>query len=292
MALSDEEIYQTLKLSFSPYSIDSPLRKIGGYNNTNYSVIVSGKKYFIKVANRNERLVGSSLQNEVECMKKAYLLQICPKLIFYDPQKSIMVTEFIEGNFNFNQANAKNRYIKLLHTLHHSHIQFENEFCPFKTIQKYTELALQRKVCLPEFLTKEIIPKTLALKKEELFLEKVPCHLDPQFYNILDSGSQLYLVDWEFAAMSEPLFDLASMCASEEFSDEEMKEILALYLEGTPSDIDWNRFYILRIIADLRMCLFCYLYTSITSTSPQTYKEFAETFLKQIKIRFFALANP
>ena len=35
--------------------------------------------------------------------------------------------------------------------------------------------------------------------------------------------------------MSDPFFDLGSMSATEEFTDEEMLEILAFYLEAPPS---------------------------------------------------------
>ena len=286
MTLSEEDIYQTLKNFFPTFSIDEPLVRIGGHNNTNYSVTINGNKYFVKVGNRSENLVGSSIQNEVECMKMASYLDICPQLVFYDPQKSVLVTEFIEGDFQFDQMHSKNRYINLLHTLHRSNIQFKSEFCPFKTIQNYTELSNQRNVCLPDTLTKKIIPTVLDLKKEQLLIESISCHLDPQFYNILDSGSQLYLVDWEFGAMCDPLFDLASMCASEELTDDDMKELLGLYLERTPTDVEWKRFYTLRVIADIRMCLFCYLYTSITTDSPNVYIDVAEVFLEQIELRF------
>lgn len=286
-----EEKISLILTNFSGCQPDA-LIQLGGYNNTNYKAILSNKNYFVKFANRHEQLVGSSLQNEIECMTMVHPISISPKLVFHDPQESIMVTEFIDGKFNFQKQGSKSRYIKLLHSLHNSNIQFPNEFFPLKAIQRHEELARERGVSLPEILSSQILPKIYSLKEEELFLHKTPCHLDPQFDNILDNGEALYLVDWEFASMSEPLFDLANMCASEQFSDSEMKEILTLYLQKNPNKVEWDRFSILRVIADLRMCLFCYLFTSITTTNPDTYKEFAGVFLKQIKKRFLKYFPP
>lgn len=40
----------------------------------------------------------------------------------------------------------------------------------------------------------------------------VPCHIDPVPDNAIDDGRRVLLVDWEYAAMSEPLWDLAYAC--------------------------------------------------------------------------------
>ena len=37
----------------------------------------------------------------------------------------------------------------------------------------------------------------------------VPCHVDPVPDNVIDTGTAVVLVDWEYAAMSEPLWDLS-----------------------------------------------------------------------------------
>lgn len=39
-----------------------------------------------------------------------------------------------------------------------------------------------------------------------------PCHVDPVPENAIDDGARVVLVDWEYAAMSEPLWDLAYAC--------------------------------------------------------------------------------
>ena len=44
--------------------------------------------------------------------------------------------------------------------------------------------------------------------------------------------SRLYLIDWEYAEMSEPAYDLAGLSIEAEFSDAEDRALLAAYGEG------------------------------------------------------------
>ncbi len=281
MTLVEKEIRSSLSNFFSCTPDQLSLIELGGYNNTNYKLSVFAQDYFVKFANRQEELFGSSIQNEVACMTGVYSEGIAPKVVYYDPEKFILVSEFIEGQFNFDTPRSKERYVHLLHRLHGLNLQFSKTFCPINTIKEYENHARTRKAKLPKILLDEILPKIYSFQKEKLFIKKVPCHVDPQFANVLDQGEKLYFVDWEFAAMSEPLFDLASMCASEELSDNEMDEMLTLYLVRSPTVKEQERFRKIRIIADLRMCLFCYLYTTLPVANADEYEKFAESFLNQ-----------
>lgn len=277
-------IIETIKQSFSECfecsCNESDFIQLGGYNNKNYKVIIGSKSYFAKLENQEPSIVGSSLQNEITCMRLVQDAHLCPSLVFFDSKRSVMIREFIEEDFNFELPKAKKKYIELLKRLHNLDIQFPNVFHPIKVLRKYEEIAQSRNVELPLILVKNLLPKVYTFNEDELFTRTAPCHLDPQFANVISGGDQLYFIDWEFSAMSEPLFDLASMCASEEFSYQEMRDILTLYLERSPSEEEWGRFNKIRVIADLRMCLFCLLYTSIAKDKTSVYQNFANIFLK------------
>lgn len=264
---------------------------INCYNNTDFKVTVEGKNYFAKLANPDGKILGTSMQNEVDCGRIAHSAGISPKILIYDAYESIMVTEFIKikEDFDFKKPMAKQRYVALLQRLHALDVQFPLEFSPFDTIQLYVKSSLERGVSLPRALIEEVLPKVYAFNMEELFFRSVPCHLDAQSLNVLDDGEKLYLVDWECAAMSDPFFDLASMFATEELSDEEMFEILALYLKATPSDEEFRRLQQMRVLADVRFCTYCYLQTKVSSTRIDLYRTFADGYLHRITERLATL---
>ena len=38
-----------------------------------------------------------------------------------------------------------------------------------------------------------------------------PCHCDPLSENFLDDGTRMWVVDWEYSGMNDPLWDLGDM---------------------------------------------------------------------------------
>ncbi len=48
-------------------------------------------------------------------------------------------------------------------------------------------------------------------RMNKLAITKTPCHNDPLCENWLRDPKRIYLVDWEYAGMNDPLWDLADI---------------------------------------------------------------------------------
>jgi thiamine kinase len=59
------------------------------------------------------------------------------------------------------------------------------------------------------------------------------CHNDVHYLNVVDA-EPLRLIDWEYAGVGEPLFDLASVCVYHDYSMEERDRLLSAYLDAPP----------------------------------------------------------
>jgi len=59
------------------------------------------------------------------------------------------------------------------------------------------------------------------------------CHNDVHYLNVVDA-EPLRLIDWEYAGLGEPLFDLASVCVYHDYSTEERDRLLSAYLQAPP----------------------------------------------------------
>jgi thiamine kinase-like enzyme len=57
----------------------------------------------------------------------------------------------------------------------------------------------------------------------------VPSHCDLVPENCLDSGSRLFLIDWEYARMNDPAWDLAYLCVEGAFDRTQEQVLLASY---------------------------------------------------------------
>jgi thiamine kinase-like enzyme len=41
--------------------------------------------------------------------------------------------------------------------------------------------------------------------------ELVACHCDPLCENFLDTGERIFIVDWEYSGMNDPMWDLGDL---------------------------------------------------------------------------------
>jgi thiamine kinase-like enzyme len=77
------------------------------------------------------------------------------------------------------------------------------------------------------------------------------CHNDCLNANFIDDGERLRIVDWEYAGMGTPFFDLANFSVNHELDDAENRELLAAYFgEARPGDL--AALELMRFMSDFR----------------------------------------
>jgi thiamine kinase len=87
---------------------------------------------------------------------------------------------------------------------------------------------------------RDVTARGLALASE-IADSSVPrlCHNDVHHLNVIE-GDPLRLVDWEYAGIGEPFFDLASVCVYHDYSMDDRERLLRAYLD-TPSRASADR---------------------------------------------------
>lgn len=262
-------------------------KELGGLTNTNYRVQIQDASYFVRIGTEYPEVFGTSTENDWHCTSLAAALTLSPKSLVHIPDERVIISEFIETQGPKtclqNDPLTSYRVLQLLRKLHLSDIRFPNTFCPYKTIYRYASLASRENIPLPATFYQSIFPALQRLEKEyhTKSAKQVPCHLDLHRENVLYDGQRLWLIDWEYAAMADPVFDLACIASTDTFTDNQMDQFLHTYLERQPSADERMHFYFMRILADARWSLFCYLHTHFTPTLSSTYHAFAESFLYQ-----------
>ena len=92
-------------------------------------------------------------------------------------------------------------------------------FCPFQTIRTY-RTAASLNAQLPDDV-EYLLEDASQLAHRIGPFRPVLCHNDLLPANMIMSAGRLWLVDWEYAGMGHPLFDLASVSANAGLSDDE-----------------------------------------------------------------------
>ena len=232
----------------------------GGLTNQNYRLLLHENSYFLRMGSSSIALLGITIDREYASNVAASKLGIAPNVILYVPEKKIMITEFIPSakKIDLNHSETVARLADRIKTLHSSKISFPTLFSPYDCIRDYYQKALDLGVVVPESVKENLLPWIESLEKWTENSFNVPCHLDLHSGNLIDDGKNLWLIDWEYAAMSDPYFDLATLAATENFSDLQMEELLSYYQEN-PTEREKQRLYLMRILADARWALWSYV---------------------------------
>ena len=258
-----------------------------GLTNQNYIVEKEGDIYFVRKSNAQNELLGCSLEREWVAATIASAVGLAPKIRYYLPQQQLMISDFLhasEEQIDLRLTAFQEKFCERLRLLHSLEGPFPEDFCPFACIDSYLKNIREAKAELPAAFAEIILPKVEALRATlSEPPKKVPCHLDLHSRNLVNTVENLYIIDWEYSAMADPLFDLATAPSAEFFSDEEMEGLLRVYLQREPSKQELERFYCMRFLSDVRWGLWCYLQNA-TSPLDAAFEEFGEKYLQRCLI--------
>ena len=155
------------------------------------------------------------------------------------------------------------------------------DFSVFQTIQSYHAAARRLNATLPDEID-EFLEEAGELALSVGSFAPVLCHNDLLAANILATEDRLWLIDWEYAGMGHPLFDLASVSANNRLSDSNEVELL-MRLQGSVEIQDLERLRALKRLSLLREGLWgaiqtieggiAFDYGTYAQTNFQTYRQ-------------------
>jgi thiamine kinase-like enzyme len=77
-------------------------------------------------------------------------------------------------------------------------------------------------------------------------------HNDLLAANLIDDGSRLWLVDWEYGGFNSPLFDLGGLASNNELSPALEERLLELYFQAPVTDDLRRRYQAMKCASLLR----------------------------------------
>ena len=212
--------------------------QIGGMSNKNFRVDFKGHSYVLRVPGfGSEGMVERNYEefNSIEGSK----LGLNPKVRYFNAATGIKLVDFILDAETLNSATIQRhdnmkKIANIYSTLHHSHVRLMNEFNIFREIEKYDRLLKKAGAIMYEGW-EEIRKNVMSLesKLNDLGVDLHPCHNDAVAENFLKSkDGTIYLIDWEYSGMNDPMADFAALFLENEFTEENQDYILGHYFDG------------------------------------------------------------
>ena len=229
---------------------------IGGMTNKNYKVMIDDQNYVLRVpGNGTEKMI--SRVDEIKNAAFAHEIGVDADLIYFNEQTGIKISKFIEDAQTLSPEGAKKPYVmkkicQLLNQLHQCGREMENEFNVYEKIESYEQLLNELK---GEYYEDYQLIKQQVLQLKELMddleIKLVPCHNDTLAENFIkDKHDQYYLIDWEYAGMNDPMWDVAAHCLENGFNSDEEELFLKTYFKQEPKRSYKTRVLVNKIYQD------------------------------------------
>ncbi|WP_148469100.1 phosphotransferase [uncultured Alistipes sp.] len=235
----EENLRQHLRTIFPKRNINmAEIIQIGGMSNKNFRINFEGKSYVLRVpGNGSEGMV--ERVNEEFNANEACKLGVNPAIRYFNPETGIKLADFIENAETMNAATIQRhdnmcKVAQIYQTVHHSHVRLKNEFNIFKEIEKYDVLIEHAGATMYDGW-ETIRSRVMALEHylNTLGVDLKPCHNDGLYENFIKaSDGTLYLIDWEYSGMNDPMADIAALFIEARFEEENEDYFLDKYFNG------------------------------------------------------------
>ncbi|HET0715242.1 TPA: choline kinase LicA [Streptococcus pneumoniae] len=227
------------------------VEQLGGMTNQNYLVKTTNKQYIVKFFGKGtEKLINR--QDEKYNLELLKDLDLDVKNYLFDIEAGIKVNEYIESAITLDSRSIKTKFDKIapiLQTIHASGKELRGEFAPFEEIKKYESLIEEK---IPYVNYEAVREEVFSLEKRlaDLGVDRKSCHIDLVPENFIESPQgRLYLIDWEYSSMNDPMWDLAALFLESEFTRQEEEDFLSHY-ESEQTPVSREKIAIYKILQD------------------------------------------
>lgn len=211
-----------------------------GLTNLSFRFAVRGESYVY-------RHPGVGTDEIINRASEAFSQVIAKKLgiddtfIHEDPVEGWKISRFIDGcvPFDYHNEDHVRHAMELGRRLHDSGEKSEWSFDVYRDAVAIVEL-LGRK-SYPSFPDREELGRNAGVIDAFVRADRVePCLCHNDFYspNFLVRGEEMYLIDWEYSAMSDYASDLGTFICCSDYSVDEARHVIELYFGRTPTDAE------------------------------------------------------
>jgi thiamine kinase-like enzyme len=254
-----EEVHDCLQRI--PLFAGRPVERLGverlaGLTNRNYRIVDQDKSYVLRIPgegtsdyiNRRHEAVAARISADVG---------VNAPLIHFDESDGLMLTEFIDSAVTMNGDRFRDmgsvaRAAIAFKRIHTSGRSFATEFNLFQKMDEYLDYLGKKEARIPDGYSevqREAEAVRAALGKHPSKL--VPCHCDPLAENFLDTGSRVFIIDWEYAGNNDPMWDLGDVSVEAGFDPDQDALMMSTYFGGKPPAAQAGRMVMYQAMCDL-----------------------------------------
>ena len=236
---------------------DIAVTRLGGLTNLVFRVDHGREHYVLRIPGKGtEEYINRT--HEAQTAREAARVDVSPAVLHCDPATGLMLTRLVAESVTMSAEyfrtipGAPARAGAVLRRLHTSGAVFPFRFELFAMIDEYLKVLAGKETRLPpgyHDVVRESGEVRAALGARAL--PEAACHCDPLCENFLDAGGRMWLVDWEYSGMNDPLWDLGDLSVEGGFNAAQDEELIGAYFHGDARPADRGRIVIYKAMCDL-----------------------------------------
>jgi thiamine kinase len=198
-----------------------------GLTNQSWLVAIDGERVVVRVSHPDDAHLQIDRQSEAAILNVVAAAGIGPEVLLCDPARRVLVTRYLGSTWTDEDAAKPENIARLGVVMRKLHSVIPptgaHRLKLVDTIDDYAA-------------TLSIAPDAQARDSARVLDDASGtclCHNDIHALNIVDDGT-LRLIDWEYAALGSPLFDLASVCIYQRYDQVQREQLLAAYGTQVP----------------------------------------------------------
>jgi thiamine kinase-like enzyme len=236
----------------------------GGITNANFKVDLGSEQVVVRVPGRNTELLGIDRRAEVAANRTAAAIGVAPEIVAVDDLTGCIVTRFVAGRpIPMAELSSEPTLGEVIATLLRVHgagtvaITFDH----FAVIRSYHHAARHRGVSEP-FDYREASAVLDRIEAARPFRPRVLGHNDLLNANLLHDGA-VRILDWEYAGMADPYFDLANFSVNNELGADADASVLEHYF-GSVDDSKLATLRLMKLVSELREAMWGVIQVAIS----------------------------
>lgn len=190
-----------------------------GFTNDIYRMEYKGEQFVLRIPKADNDLI-TQRDGEIMMMHHPIAQKYDVPTVFYDDQTGIKVTRYIENAKTYGECILPHKIelvAKCMKSFHQEKLSCDYHFDVIKKLSNYQQQCSYFPFHFDAF--NDVLAYIQTVSSKQVF-----CHNDWVDGNILFDEQRMYLIDYEYAGMNHPYFDVMSFLSENEIDDPTLRE--------------------------------------------------------------------
>ncbi|SBS25809.1 thiamine kinase [Marinomonas spartinae] len=187
----------------------------------------------LRVPELDGEVFGIDRQSEMTVLLAASQAGVSPPVLWHDTDGAFACRFVVQPSLGWDVAHSSSNVVRIAQALAQAHClpSVSHAFCIYRLIEQYLQsidsFILPDSELKAEWSYLQTIFSSLPCVASSS--EPVVCHNDLNPKNVLINDEKIWLIDWEYTGMGEPLFDLAVVAKSHNLDEGQQRLLIRSY---------------------------------------------------------------